>query len=37
MIKEINELLAKTDLSPIVKEALERRKEILLKDKEVKK
>jgi hypothetical protein len=36
-IKEIDKMLAKKDLSPEIKKALEQRKNILLKNKEVKK
>jgi hypothetical protein len=36
-IKEIDKMLAKKDLSPEIKKALEKRKNILLKNKEVKK
>jgi hypothetical protein len=36
-IKEIDKILAKKDLSPEIKKALEQRKNILLKNKEVKK
>jgi hypothetical protein len=36
-IKEIDKMLAKKDLSPEIKKALEQRKQILINDKEVKK
>lgn len=36
-IKEIDKMLTKKDLSPEIKKALEKRKQILLTDKEVKK
>jgi len=36
-IKEIDKMLAKKDLSPEIKKALEKRKQILINDKEVKK
>ncbi len=36
-IKEIDKMLNKKDLSPEIKKALEKRKQILLTDKEVKK
>ena len=36
-VEEINKMLAKKDLSPEVKKALEKRKDILLKNKTVKK
>lgn len=36
-IKEIDKMLTKKDLSPEIKKALEKRKDILLTDKEVKK
>jgi len=36
-VEEINKMLEKKDISPEVKKALEKRKQILINDKEVKK